>query len=182
MLYGHVRSGRISTRLVLAGLSRMTASSTPRTGKGGPGSDARPSHAAAGMDTAGIGSLPRTRGRSCPTLVTSCTSKPPRRSRNGSRHGPSSGSLDARGETTGMGGAGRTLTWRCRGRRDGGGSPPGNRRCNLQPGRSEPSGECCSSMRATISRCRGRVPRRKLWPPSGSPPHAADGSPRCLRS
>jgi pimeloyl-ACP methyl ester carboxylesterase len=43
----------------------------------------------------------------------------PRRSRNGSRHGPSSGSLDPRGETTGMGGAGRTLTWRCCGRREG---------------------------------------------------------------
>src|SRR4029079_16186299 len=44
----------------------------------------------------------------------------PRRSRNGSRHGPSSGSLDLRGETTGMGGAGRTLTWGCTGRGDGG--------------------------------------------------------------
>jgi hypothetical protein len=60
-----------------------------------------------------------------------------------------------------------------------GGSPPGDQRCNLQPGRSEPSGERCSSMKATISRCGGRAPRRrKLWPPSGSPrPHAADGSP-----
>jgi pimeloyl-ACP methyl ester carboxylesterase len=60
--------------------------------------------------TTDIGSPPRTRWRSSPTSVTSCTSRPPRRSRNGSRHGPSSGSLDPRGETTGMGGGGRTLT------------------------------------------------------------------------
>jgi len=57
-----------------------------------------------------------------------------------------------------------------------GGSPPGSQRCNLQPGRSEPSGELCSSMTATIRRCRGRAPRRKLRP-SESRPHAADGSP-----
>ncbi|MEU2916514.1 alpha/beta fold hydrolase [Streptomyces massasporeus] len=35
----------------------------------------------------------------------------PRRSRNGSRHGPSSGSHDARGKPTGTGGAGPTGTY-----------------------------------------------------------------------
>jgi len=43
--------------------------------------------------TTDIGSPHRTRWRWSPTSVTSCTSRPPRRSRNGSRHGPSSGSL-----------------------------------------------------------------------------------------
>src|SRR5205085_1275783 len=43
--------------------------------------------------TTDIGSPPRTRWRSSPTSVTSCTSRPPRGSRNGSRHGPSRGSI-----------------------------------------------------------------------------------------
>ncbi|MCJ9735413.1 diguanylate cyclase, partial [Bradyrhizobium sp. PRIMUS42] len=40
-----------------------------------------------------IGSPPGARWRSSPTSVTSCTSRPPRRLRNGLRHGPSRGSL-----------------------------------------------------------------------------------------
>ena len=46
--------------------------------------------------TTDIGSPHRTRWRWSPTSVTSCTSRPPRRPRNGSRHGPSNGSLDPR--------------------------------------------------------------------------------------
>ncbi|MGJ5880469.1 alpha/beta hydrolase [Streptomyces griseiscabiei] len=130
--------------------------------------------------------------RSSPTSVTSCTSRPPRRS----RHGPSSGSLDPRGESTGMYGAERALTWRCRGRRDGADLRGRSRRISsfssiAPPGASPPSisawapsatMNACPDALGHRQHCRGiwsgtrhgaPAPAGRLGPSARDPPSSA---------